>query len=156
MNCLAQTAGFLIRRVRQRIPTLLFVSLMLFGLQQLMPGAPALSLAVDERGDPLLLAQIAADLDLERPLHEQYVRGLGNVRRSDLGLFWRIRKPAARVILATLSVTVELGLMALAIACLIGIPARLVAAVKRDRPADWVAKAVTLGALDLGTLPSRA
>jgi hypothetical protein len=71
VNCLAQTAGFLIRRVRQRIPTLLFVSLMLFGLQQLMPGAPALSLAVDERGDPLLLAQIAADLDLERPLHEQ-------------------------------------------------------------------------------------
>jgi peptide/nickel transport system permease protein len=140
-------AGFLIRRAGQIIPTLLFVSLLIFGLQQLMPGDPALILAGEERGDPLVLAQIRAELNLDRPLHEQYVLWLFNVLQGDLGFSWRIREPVAKVILEKLPVTLQLGLMAFAIACLIGIPAGIVSAVKKDQPADWVANGVALAGI---------
>jgi len=63
--------GFLARRVGQTIPTLLFVSVLIFGLQQLMPGDPALVLAGEERGDPAVLAQIRAELNLDKPLPVQ-------------------------------------------------------------------------------------
>jgi len=139
--------GFLIRRVGQVVPTLLFVSLLIFGLQQLMPGDPALILAGEERGDPLVLAQIRAELNLDRPLHEQYVLWLFNVLQGDLGFSWRIREPVAKVILEKLPVTVQLGLMAFAIACLIGIPAGIVSAVRKDRPADWIANGVALAGI---------
>jgi peptide/nickel transport system permease protein len=140
-------AGFLIRRVGQIIPTLLFVSLLIFGLQQLMPGDPALILAGEERGDPLVLAQIRAELNLDRPLHEQYVLWLGNVLQGDLGFSWRIREPVAKVILEKLPVTLQLGLMAFAIACLIGIPAGIISAVRKDQPADWIANGVALAGI---------
>lgn len=140
-------AGFLIRRVGQIIPTLLFVSLLIFGLQQLMPGDPALILAGEERGDPLVLAQIRAELNLDRPLHEQYVLWLFNVLQGDLGFSWRIREPVAKVILEKLPVTLQLGLMAFAIACLIGIPAGIISAVRKDRPADWIANGVALAGI---------
>jgi peptide/nickel transport system permease protein len=140
-------AGFLIRRVGQIIPTLLFVSLLIFGLQQLMPGDPALILAGEERGDPQVLAQIRAELHLDRPIHEQYVLWLGNVLQGDLGFSWRIREPVAKVILEKLPVTLQLGLMAFAIACLIGIPAGIISAVRKDQPADWIANGVALAGI---------
>ena len=140
-------AGFLIRRVGQIIPTLLFVSLLIFGLQQLMPGDPALILAGEERGDPLVLAQIRAELNLDRPLHEQYVLWLFNVLQGDLGFSWRIREPVAKVILEKLPVTVQLGLTAFAIACLIGIPAGIVSAVRKDTPWDWAANGFALAGI---------
>ena len=139
--------GFLIRRVGQVVPTLLFVSLLIFGLQQLMPGDPALILAGEERGDPLVLAQIRAELRLDRPLPEQYALWLLDVLQGDLGFSWRIREPVAKVILEKLPVTVQLGLMAFAIACLIGIPAGIVSAVRKDRPADWIANGVALAGI---------
>jgi peptide/nickel transport system permease protein len=139
--------GFVLRRVGQIIPTLLFVSLLIFGLQQLMPGDPALILAGEERGDPLVLAQIRAELHLDRPLHEQYVLWLFNVLQGDLGFSWRIREPVAKVILEKLPVTVQLGLMAFAIACLIGIPAGIVSAVKKDTPWDWAANGFALAGI---------
>ncbi|WP_337875066.1 ABC transporter permease [Elioraea sp.] len=139
--------GFLLRRVGQIIPTLLFVSILIFGLQQLMPGDPALILAGEERGDPQVLAQIRAELNLDRPIHEQYVLWLGNVLQGDLGFSWRIREPVGKVILEKLPVTVQLGLMAFAIACLIGIPAGIVSAVRKDRPADWIANGIALAGI---------
>ncbi|MFQ3622420.1 MAG: ABC transporter permease [Acetobacteraceae bacterium] len=140
-------AGFLARRVGQTVPTLLFVSLLIFGLQQLMPGDPALILAGEERGDPQVLAQIRAELFLDRPLPEQYLRWLGALLAGDLGHSWRIREPVASVILDKLPVTAQLALMAFAIACLIGIPAGIVSAVRKDRAADWIANGVALAGL---------
>ncbi|PZP48602.1 MAG: peptide ABC transporter, partial [Azospirillum brasilense] len=53
--------GWLLRRLGQVVPTLLILSLLVFGLQQLMPGDPALIMAGEERGDPEVLAQIRAE-----------------------------------------------------------------------------------------------
>ena len=55
-------------RLLQLIPTLLLVTILVFGLQQLMPGDPALVLAGEEGANPQVLAQIRAELWLDRPL----------------------------------------------------------------------------------------
>jgi peptide/nickel transport system permease protein len=141
--------GFLLRRVGQTIPTLLFVSVLIFGLQQLMPGDPAVILAGEERGDPLVLAQIRAELNLDRPLPVQYGLWLWGVVQGDLGFSWRIREPIATVIAQKLPVTLQLAVMAFVIALVIGIPLGILSAVRKDTPVDWAANAVGLAGLSL-------
>jgi peptide/nickel transport system permease protein len=57
---------FIGARLLQVLPTLLLVSVMVFLLQELTPGDPAVALAGEERGDPQVLAQIRAELWLDR------------------------------------------------------------------------------------------
>ena len=57
---------WLLRRLGQILPTLLILSVLIFGLQQLMPGDPAVILAGEERSDPQVLAQSAPKLHLDR------------------------------------------------------------------------------------------
>lgn len=135
---------WLLRRVGQIIPTLLILSVMIFGLQQLMPGDPALILAGEERGDAQVLAQIRAELRLDRPLPEQYLAWMSRVVQGDFGFSWRIRVPVADLILEKLPVTLQLGAMAFVIAVLIGVPLGILSAVRKDRPADWAANGIAL------------
>ncbi len=135
---------WLLKRIGQVLPTLFILSILIFGLQQLMPGDPALILAGEERGDPQVLAQIRAELRLDRPIYEQYLYWIGNVLTGDLGFSWRIRMPVSQLILDKLPVTAQLAAMSFIIAVLIGVPAGIISAVKRDRPADWVANGVAL------------
>jgi peptide/nickel transport system permease protein len=120
---------------------------LIFGLQQLMPGDPAMILAGEERGDPLVLAQIRAELRLDQPILLQYGHWIGRVLVGDFGFSWRIREPVATLILQKLPVTFQLASMAFLIAVLIGVPAGIVSAVRRDRPVDWVANGVALAGI---------
>ncbi len=139
--------AWLLRRLGQILPTLLILSVLIFGLQQLMPGDPALILAGEERGDPQVLAQIRAELWLDRPLWQQYLHWIGNVLTGDFGFSWRIRMPVAELILQKLPVTAQLATMAFVIGALIGVPAGILSAVRRDRWVDWVANAVALSGI---------
>ncbi|MGG5808398.1 ABC transporter permease [Falsiroseomonas sp. CW058] len=136
--------AFLLRRLGQIIPTLLILSFLIFGLQQLMPGDPALILAGEERGDPVVLQQIREELRLDRPIWEQYLYWIGNVVQGDFGFSWRIRMPVGQLILEKLPVTAQLASMAFVIAVLIGVPAGILSATNRDRPADWAANGIAL------------
>ena len=140
-------ALWLLRRLGQIIPTLLILSVLIFGLQQLMPGDPALILAGEERGDPQVLAQIRAELRLDRPLPEQYLGWLSRVVVGDFGFSWRIREPVGSLILTKLPVTFQLATMAFIIAVLIGVPAGVISAVKRDTAVDWIANGVALAGI---------
>jgi peptide/nickel transport system permease protein len=136
-------------RLGQIVPTLVLVSILVFGLQQLMPGDPAVVLAGEERGDPRVLAQIRAELWLDRPLPVQYIHWVGNVVQGNLGYSWRTRQPVAQLIEEKLPVTAQLAVMAFAIAVLIGVPAGVVAAVKRNGPWDYLANAIGLAGLSM-------
>jgi peptide/nickel transport system permease protein len=138
---------WLLRRVGQIIPTLLILSVLIFALQQLMPGDPAVIMAGEERGDPQVLAEIRAELMLDRPLWEQYLAWLGRVLVGDFGFSWRIRLPVAQLILDKLPVTLQLGVMAFVVAVVIGVPMGVVSAVWRDRPADWAANGIALAGI---------
>ncbi|TPG59077.1 ABC transporter permease [Roseomonas nepalensis] len=139
--------GWLLRRLGQIIPTLLILSVLIFALQQLMPGDPAIIMAGEERGDPQVLAEIRAELLLDRPIWEQYGAWLWRLLHGDLGFSWRIRQPVGALILEKLPVTLQLGLMAFVISVAIGVPAGIVSATYRDRPADWVANGVALAGI---------
>ena len=101
--------GRLRGRLLQLLPTLLLVSILVFGLQQLMPGDPAMVLAGEEGANPQVLAQIRSELLLDRPLPVQYFHWLGNLLHGNLGYSWRIREPVADLVLQKLPVTAQLG-----------------------------------------------
>ncbi len=134
-------------RLLQVLPTVLLVSILVFALQQLMPGDPAVVLAGEERGDPAVLAQIRSELWLDRSLPVQYFHWIGNVLRGDLGFSWRIRQPVASLVLTKLPVTLQLAAMAFGIALLIGVPAGILSAVKRNTGWDYVANLIGLAGL---------
>ena len=139
--------GHLAGRLLQVIPTIVLVSMLVFALQQLMPGDPAVVLAGEERGDPVVLAQIRSELWLDRSIPVQYLHWIGGVLHGDLGFSWRIRQPVAALVAEKLPVTLQLGAMAFVIALCIGVPMGILSAAQRNRPLDYIANLVGLAGL---------
>jgi len=137
-------------RIAQVIPTLFLVSILVFGLQQLMPGDPARVIAGEDQ-DPAAIAQIRAELWLDRPVPVQYVHWLGKLMHGDLGYSWRNREPVTELVEQKLPVTLQLSGMAFIIAVLIGVPAGVVAAVERNKVWDYVANVIGLAGLSTPT-----
>jgi peptide/nickel transport system permease protein len=137
---------FLVRRVAQIVPTLIFVSMLIFGLQQLLPGDPALVLAGEER-DPTVVQYLHEKLHLDDPLPVRYAYWIKGVLQGDLGESMRLQKPVLELILQKLPVTLELAFLAIIIALAIGIPAGIISAVKRNTAWDYAANAVALWGL---------
>ena len=134
---------FLLKRIASIIPTLVVVSMLIFGLQQLLPGDPAKILAGEEQ-DPTVVAYLRAKLHLDEPLPVRYGYWIGGVLQGDLGESVRTQQPVLTLVLKKLPVTVELALLAMTIALLIGIPAGIVSAVGRGTVWDTVANVLAL------------
>ena len=127
--------AFFVRRLVTLIPTLVFVSMLIFSLQQLLPGDPALVLA-GEDPSPEAIAHIRAKLHLDDPLPVRYGYWVAGVLRGDLGESARTHQPVLELILQKLPVTLELALLALLIALVISIPAGIVSAVYKGSAID--------------------
>src|SRR5438034_4136932 len=138
--------NFLARRLVQLIPTLFFVSILIFSLQQLLPGDPALILAGEDR-DPTVVAHLREKLHLDEALPVRYLYWAGGVLKGDLGESARIQKPVLDLILEKLPVTLELALLAIVIALTIGITAGIVSAVAKDSAWDYAANVFALWGL---------
>ena len=137
---------YFLRRLAIIIPTLFFVSMIIFGLQQLLPGDPALALAGEER-DPAVIAYLHQKYHLDEPLPVRYALWLGGVLRGDLGESIRINKPVLDLVLEKLPVTAELAGLAIIVALAIGIPAGVLSAVKNGRWLDYGANVFALWGL---------
>ena len=124
--------NFLIRRVATIIPTLIFVSILIFGLQQLLPGDPAMVLAGEER-DPSVIAHLRETMHLDKPFPVRYLYWVGGVLHGDLGESLRLQQPVRALIADKLPVTLELACLAIVIALAIGIPAGVVSAAEPGR-----------------------
>ena len=127
--------AYFVRRLVTVIPTLVFVSMLIFSLQQLLPGDPALVLA-GEDPSPEAIAHIRAKLHLDDPLPVRYGYWVAGVLRGDLGESARTHQPVLELILQKLPVTLELALLALLIALVISIPAGIVSAVYKGSAID--------------------
>src|SRR5262245_53204924 len=134
---------FLGRRLLQLIPTLFFVSVIIFGLQQLLPGDPALAMAGEER-DPTVLEQIRKQYRLDQPIYIQYVYWMGGVLTGNLGQSMRLKEPVLTLIAMKFPVTLQLALMAIVFSRTIGVTAGIVAAVKRGTAIDYTVNLVAL------------
>jgi peptide/nickel transport system permease protein len=138
--------AYLARRVAVIVPTLFFVSIIIFGLQQLLPGDPASALAGEER-DPNVIAFIRAKYHLDDPLPVRYGLWVGGVLHGDLGESIRVGVPVTDLILEKLPVTAELAALAMVFALAIGIPAGVLSAVKNNTAWDYAANVFALWGL---------
>ena len=123
-------ALYVARRVAVLVPTLFFVSVLIFSLQKLLPGDAALALAGEEH-DPAAVAAIRARYNLDRPAPVQYAIWMGKLLRGDLGESLRNRIPVTELLASKLPVTVELAIGSMLIALAIGIPAGVISASRR-------------------------
>jgi peptide/nickel transport system permease protein len=140
--------SFLGRRLAQIIPTLFLVSILVFLLQQLMPGDPALVLAGEEH-DPAVIAQIRTQLWLDRPLPIQYLHWIGGVLHGDFGQSWRMGQPVLSLLAQKLPVTLQLACMGFIIAVLIGVPTGVISAWRRNSAWDYMVNVIGLGGLSV-------
>jgi peptide/nickel transport system permease protein len=140
--------AFFIRRLVTLVPTLVFVSMLIFGLQQLLPGDPAQILAGEDQ-NPELIAQLRLKLHLDEPLPVQYGYWMAGVLQGDLGESARTQQPVLELLLQKLPVTLELALLSMLIALLIGLPAGVISAVKRGTFWDHSATVLGLSGLSM-------
>ena len=138
--------AYFIKRLLSLLPTLLAVSLLVFGLQALLPGDPAKILAGEEQ-DPTVIAYLHAKLHLDEPLPLRYAYWIGGVLRGDLGDSVRTQQPVLSLIVQKLPVTAELAALAFAIALVIGVPAGVISAVGQGTAWDYGANLIALWGL---------
>jgi peptide/nickel transport system permease protein len=131
------------RRLVHLVPTLFFVSVLIFSLQQLLPGDPALVMAGEER-DPEVIEQIRRQYRLDQPIPIQYLYWIKGVLTGDLGESMRLKAPVLDLIVQKLPVTLQLASMAMIIALVIGITAGIVSAVKKDTFWDYAVNVISL------------
>lgn len=131
------------RRLALAIPTALALTLLVFGLLDLVPGDPV-EIMLGESAAPADVAAMRHALGLDRPPAGRLLHFLGGLAHGDLGRSIAFRAPVAGVIAARLPATLELAGAALAAALLLGIPAGILAAVRRGRAADRLLRAVSL------------
>ena len=135
--------NYLIKRLLSTIPVLIGISLLLFFMLRMLPGDPAQVLA-GQMATPQEIENIRHQLGLDRPVYEQYVIYLSHLVRLDLGRSARTQNPVIDEVWARLPNTLLLAVVAITLACLFGIPAGIISAV---RPYSWIDYLVTLSAL---------
>ncbi len=140
--------SYFLRRVAIAIPTILLISIFVFALQKLLPGDPLLVLAGEER-DPEVLEFLREKYRLNDPIPVQYITWVGNALQGDLGTSFRTNQPVTELIGQKLPVTIQLAVMSLIFAVLIGIPAGILSAYKKGTLTDYIANIVALSGLSI-------
>lgn len=134
---------YVIKRLLSTIPVLLGISLLLFFMLRMLPGDPAQVLA-GQMATQEDIKLIRHQLGLDRPIHVQYAFFLSRLVRFDLGRSARTQNPVTEEIWARLPNTMLLAVVAITLACLFGIPAGIISAV---RPYTWIDYVVTSTAI---------
>ncbi|WP_295811494.1 ABC transporter permease [uncultured Nitratireductor sp.] len=140
--------SYLARRVLIAIPTLILISIFVFALQKMLPGDPVLALAGEDR-DPETLERLRELYHLNDPIWMQYLMWVGDAVRGDLGQSIRTGLPVTEMVLSKLPVTIQLAVMSMVFAAVIGIPAGIVSAIRKGTVTDYVANVVALSGLSI-------
>jgi peptide/nickel transport system permease protein len=125
------------------VPTLLGISLLVFGLMRFLPGdvvdqmiGTEISLGPEQR------ATLYRLVGLDVPAHVQYLRWLGDLLRGDLGVSLRTSEPVTKLIMQRVGITAELALLSVTLSALVAIPLGILAAIRRNGPLDFLAQVV--------------
>jgi peptide/nickel transport system permease protein len=136
------------RRVLIAIPTVILVSMFVFGLQHALPGDPSLVIAGEER-DPEAIERLKEIYRLNDPVPVQYVAWVGQALQGDFGRSMRTGEPVSKLIVQKLPVTIQLAVASMIFALAIGLPAGILAAVRKGTAVDYAASAVALSGLSI-------
>lgn len=128
--------NYLWRRLPSLLLTLFLISVVTFAVVQVVPGDPA-QLILGTEAPLEALADLRAQLGLDRPPLQQYLSWLSGVLRGDLGVSLRHGRPVATLIAERLPVTLSLATMSLALAVLLALPLGVLAAVRQHSALDY-------------------
>jgi peptide/nickel transport system permease protein len=142
---------YIFRRLLQIIPTLIGISIIAFLIVKATPGDQTMVYVDPNRPPPSAedLARIRAELGLDRPLHIQYVRWLGDILRGDLGFSLSGRRPVAVEITDRLPATILLGSSALIVSVVLAVPIGIFSAVRRYSVPDYIITTLSFVGLSL-------
>jgi peptide/nickel transport system permease protein len=136
---------YLTRRLVLLIPTLAGVSLLIFALVRLLPGNVVDTLlAGDHAADPEARRQLEHALGLDKPWLTQYFDWIGGLLTGDPGASLRSGQPVGEILADAIPITLEIAVLGVAFALVAGIPLGVVAASRRGRAADYVARGLGL------------
>ena len=139
---------YVLRRLLIAVPSLLIASLIVFTLPRLIPG-DVVQLMLEEKAYGKDLEDLRAKLGLNRPIPVQYLEWLGRIARGDLGESLWTRQQVLGELARRLPVTLTLGVMAIAVAILIGIPIGILSAVRQDGVLDFFARSAAILGLSI-------
>ncbi len=134
---------YVIKRLLSTIPVLLGISLLLFFMLRALPGDPAQVLA-GQMATPEDIELIRHQLGLDRPVYVQYAFFLGRLAKLDLGRSARTQNPVIQEVWARLPNTILLSVIAITLACLFGIPAGIISAVRPYTLLDYFVTSAAL------------
>lgn len=144
---------FLIRRALLAIPTIIGVTLLVFIVMRVAPGDVAVMILTGGAGedasalDAAELARVRAELGLDKPLHLQYVDWLWAMVRLDFGRSLWNKLPIIDMVVQRAPLSIQLSLMSVFFAVLVGIPIGVVAALRQDTVWDYLGRCISIGAL---------
>ncbi len=126
---------YVIRRLLLSIPVILGILIVTFVIARLIPGDPCRS-ALGEHATEAACAAFAERFGLDKSIATQLGIYIGDVFKGDFGESIRFKLPVSELLIQRLPVTLELGVAALVIAILVGVPAGIISAVRRNSTAD--------------------
>ncbi|WP_028025742.1 ABC transporter permease subunit [Enterovibrio calviensis] len=135
---------FILKRLGLVIPTFIGITLLTFSLIRMIPGDPIEVMAGERGVSPERHAQLMAELGLDKPLFEQYFIYIGNLLHGDLGNSLITKEPVLKEFMTLFPATMELAFCAALFAILVGLPAGVIAAVKRGTFVDHTVMTVSL------------
>lgn len=141
-------AAFIAKRLMLIIPAMLAMSVIVFFIIRFVPGDPA-TVMLGLRSTPENVESLREELRLNDPVWVQYGHWLGNIVRGDLGVDYRTHEPIRDQLLTRLPVTLEMALLAMVMSAAMGIPLGVLAAVRRNGPADVGANALGLAGISI-------
>src|SRR5215475_786733 len=128
---------YLVVRLYSMALTLLGLTVLVFLMLHLIPGTVVEQMiGADAMVSQQMVDQLRRFFGLDQPWHVQYGRWMGQLLQGDLGTSWRTGKPVLSLILERLPVTLELTVLAVAWALVVGLVAGIVSALTRDGAAD--------------------
>jgi peptide/nickel transport system permease protein len=134
---------YILRRIVHTVPVLLGVATIVFLALRLIPGDPAIALA-GEKASPAEIERMREELGLNRPLPVQYVSFLGRIATLQLGHSLRTGGDINSELVTNFAPTIELSVAALLVALLIGLPAGIIAAMKRHSIVEYATMILSL------------
>lgn len=144
----------ILKRLAQAVPLTLGILTITFFLTHMAPGDPMDMYMERQRQrqvDPEIIELLRQKYGLDKPIHVQYFRWLGNVLKGDLGESFRHRRPVIDLIAERIPYTLQLTVLALLFSTLCGIVLGIYSAIKQYSALD---KTITLGSLIIYSIPS--
>ncbi|UUX33400.1 ABC transporter permease [Fundicoccus culcitae] len=134
---------YIINRVINILPTLLIVAIIVFGVTRILPGDPAASI-LGPQANATEIENMRIVMGLDKPIWEQFINYLGNLLRGDLGYSYAYNMNVVDLIAERFPNTVILTVSALIIALVVGVPAGILSAYKRNTFVDYLVMVISL------------